>query len=107
MCMYLLQFHLIQGACHSKISPPPPKTGPGDQFWQQKWSPRTGFDCQNWSYPAKNGPPKCFKYRKIKLWASFFWTVDGLTTVYFINNDSEVDLAVNASTAIRLVTIKI
>ncbi len=32
------------------------------------------------------------------LWASFFWTVDGLTTVYFINND--VDLAVNASTAV-------
>ncbi len=43
----------------------------GDQFWQQKWSPRTcfgsksgpprtGFDFQNWSYmyPAKNNPPK-------------------------------------------------
>ncbi len=27
------------------------------------------------------------------LWASFYCTVDGLTTVYFINN--EVDLAVN------------
>ncbi len=27
------------------------------------------------------------------LWASFFCIVDGLTTVYFINN--EVDLAVN------------
>ncbi len=27
------------------------------------------------------------------LWISFFCTVDGLTTVYFINN--EVDLAVN------------